>query len=251
MSETRKVFVAMPFSEELKDVYRDGIKRACHAVGAECERVDEQIFEEGILDRIYSQIDSADLVVGEMSDHNPNVYYEIGYAKGRRKKVLLIARTATDIPFDLRGYRHIIYEGRIEKLETALVENIKTLLDPTSDLGSEIGGRWLGTIWAEHPDPKFAESALEITFRWAGRVEGYGTISTGEQRIELRFDGDFNYERYLMVTYKSNTKAMMLFGAALLRLAGTGDELNGRYVGYGAVNDAFVYGRVNLKRQPR
>ena len=136
MSAARKVFVVMPFSKEFGDVYRYGIKPACEAAGAQCIRVDEQIFTEGILDHIYQQIDSADLVVGEMSLHNPNVDHEIGYAKGRRKKVLLIARNASDIPFDLRGYRHIIYDSRIELLEQTLADNIRELLDSTSDLGA-------------------------------------------------------------------------------------------------------------------
>jgi hypothetical protein len=252
MSAARRVFVAMPFTQEFRDVYQYGIKRACDAVGAECIRVDEQIFVDGILDRIYGEIDSADLVIGEMSLHNPNVYYEIGYAKGRRKKVLLLARTAEDIPFDLRPYRHVIYDGRIEKLEEMLARNIRELLDSTSDLGPrEIAGLWVGTVVAEHPNPKFAETLIEMEFRWAGRVEGLGSIRAGEHIIHLRFVGDFEHDRFLMLTYRGESKAIMQFGAALLRLDGVGDLLEGRYLGYGALHDAVVYGRLTLARQSR
>jgi hypothetical protein len=65
MTNTRPkpfVFVLMPFSEEFSDVYKLGIKAACRAAGAYCERVDEQVFEEAsIVERIYNQIDKADM----------------------------------------------------------------------------------------------------------------------------------------------------------------------------------------------
>ena len=74
------VFVLMPFAEQFDDVYQLGIKAACEEAGAYCERVDEQIFEEIILSRVYNQITKADLIVAEMTGRNPNVFYEVGYA---------------------------------------------------------------------------------------------------------------------------------------------------------------------------
>ena len=38
------VFVIMPFSSEWNDAYELGIQPACVAAGAECARIDEQIF---------------------------------------------------------------------------------------------------------------------------------------------------------------------------------------------------------------
>jgi len=73
-------FILMPFHEDFDDIYRLGIKDACTAAGAYCERVDEQTFHERILDRIYNQIAKADLVIADMTGRNPNVFYEVGYA---------------------------------------------------------------------------------------------------------------------------------------------------------------------------
>jgi hypothetical protein len=50
------VFVLMPFAKEFNDIYEFGIKTACQESGSYCERVDEQIFEGSILDRVYNQI---------------------------------------------------------------------------------------------------------------------------------------------------------------------------------------------------
>ena len=110
------VFVLMPFDREFDDVYQLGIKPACEKAGAYAERLDQQIFTESMLDRIYNQISKADVIVSDMSGRNPNVFYETGYAHALGKTVILLTKTADDIPFDLRHYKHIIYAGRISDL---------------------------------------------------------------------------------------------------------------------------------------
>jgi hypothetical protein len=55
-------FVLMPFDPAFDDIYKLGIKETAEKLGIRAERVDEQIFhKENILERIYSQIDAADL----------------------------------------------------------------------------------------------------------------------------------------------------------------------------------------------
>jgi hypothetical protein len=79
------VFVLMPFSDEFDDVYRSGIRPACETAGVHCERVDDQKFDETILERIYNQIQSAKIIVADMTGCNPNVFYEVGYAHPPQK----------------------------------------------------------------------------------------------------------------------------------------------------------------------
>src|SRR5918993_408765 len=112
--------VLMPFSEKFKDIYEVGIKQACKDAGATCERVDEQIFSENILEHTYSQIRRADIVIADMTGRNANVFYETGYAHALGKWVILITQDVDDIPFDLRPYPHIIYKGSISTLKNEL-----------------------------------------------------------------------------------------------------------------------------------
>src|SRR5256885_5608136 len=60
------VFVLMPFDSSFDDIYKFGIKGAADDVGAYAERVDEQLFVDGILDRIFNQISKADVIVADM-----------------------------------------------------------------------------------------------------------------------------------------------------------------------------------------
>jgi len=123
------VFVLMPFDSNFDDTYEFGIKAACQSAGAVCERVDEQVFDENILTRIYQQIEIADVIVAEMSGRNPNVFYETGYAHALSKRVILLTREADDIPFDMQHYQHIVYGGKIKDLKPQLEKKIKWCLD--------------------------------------------------------------------------------------------------------------------------
>lgn len=116
-------FVLMPFNAEYNDVYKFGIKEAATSLGIRAERVDEQKFTEGMLERIYRQIDYADIIIADMSGQNPNVFYEVGYAHAKNKICILLTKDANDIPFDLKHRRHIIYKS-ISELKGSLEEEL-------------------------------------------------------------------------------------------------------------------------------
>lgn len=115
----------MPFDKAFDDVYEFGISGACEDAGVYCERVDEQIFPGSMLDRIYNQISTADLLVADMTGRNPNVFYEVGYAHALGKNVILLTQQAEDIPFDLKHFPHVVYAGQIKSLREELAPRVK------------------------------------------------------------------------------------------------------------------------------
>ncbi len=134
MTETTQpkpfVFVLMPFAREFNDIYALGIKAACEESKAYSERVDEQIFTNSILDRIFNQIAKADIIVADMTERNPNVFYETGYAHALGKQVILLTQKVDDIPFDMKHYPHITYKKtNISKLKEDLIKRIKWLVE--------------------------------------------------------------------------------------------------------------------------
>src|SRR6267143_1751477 len=104
------VFVLMPFDPSFDDIYKFGIKGAADDAGAYAERIDEQIFTEGILDRVFNQINKADVVVADMTGRNQNVFHEVGYAHALGKIVLLLTQDSADMPFDLKHHQHTVYK---------------------------------------------------------------------------------------------------------------------------------------------
>lgn len=118
------VFVLIPFDPKFDDIYKFGIQGAATDAGAYAERVDEQIFMEGMLERIFNQISKADVVVADMTGRNPNVFYEVGYAHALDKIVLLLTQDSNDIPFDLKHRQHTVYGGKIDILRAELTKKL-------------------------------------------------------------------------------------------------------------------------------
>jgi hypothetical protein len=120
------VFVAMPFAPEFDDHFHYGIQQAVNAAGYLCERADLAAFTGDIIAWVKERIDSAHLLIADLSTANPNVYLEVGYAWGKGIPTVLLAREATELRFDVKGQRCIMYNS-IRKLETSLTSELKAL----------------------------------------------------------------------------------------------------------------------------
>jgi hypothetical protein len=105
------IFVAMPFGEEMEDTYIFGIQQPVHAAGYLCERVDMSSFTGDILSRIKERIETAALVIADLTGSNPNVYLEVGYAWGKGRPTLLLLRQGENLRFDVQGHRCLFYKN--------------------------------------------------------------------------------------------------------------------------------------------
>jgi hypothetical protein len=131
------VFVAMPFAPVFDDAYEAAIKPACEAAGAYAERVDDQIFQGNILQRMYNQIAKADLIVVDTTSRNVNVLYETGYAHALRKHVIVVTRGNGDVVFDPTHHPHIVYE-RLVDLRNELERKVRDVLETMEQRTSPI-----------------------------------------------------------------------------------------------------------------
>jgi hypothetical protein len=127
--EKKRVFVAMPFAEEFENVYEFGIYPAVRNCGFICERVDEVHFTGDILTRIREGIESASLVIADLTEARPNVYLEVGYAWGRKVPVICVARKGEKLHFDVTTHRCIFY-GRFSQFAKDLEELIRGIQVP-------------------------------------------------------------------------------------------------------------------------
>ena len=104
------VFVMMPFSEELRPVYEDHVRKVVEAEKATCLRADDLFGAGTIINDIWSCIRCSDVIIADCTGRNPNVFYEIGIAHTLGKPVILVSQDIGDVPFDLRHERIIIYK---------------------------------------------------------------------------------------------------------------------------------------------
>jgi hypothetical protein len=123
----RHAFVAMPFADSFQDVFYYGIAPPVRSLGLLCERMDQIRFAGDIIDRMKERIASSAVVIADLSESNPNVYLEVGYAWGLRIPCILLCNRQTDLKFDVRGQRCLFY-GSIRELEDCLKSELSALL---------------------------------------------------------------------------------------------------------------------------
>lgn len=158
-------FVIMPFSKDFDDVYNLGIKETAKERGVNAFRLDEQLFEEGMLERIYKEIQESDFIIADLSDKNPNVFYELGFAHALDKLCLLVTNNVDNIPFDLKHKRHIVYGTSINYLKKQLSSNIE---------------------WAVNEIQNRKNNPFKITLRTDGILNN--TSQTSEVILDLKID---------------------------------------------------------------
>ena len=121
-------FVVMPFATPIGGYYQDIYEPAIQRAGLRPVRADADIFGTGkIMDQIWSGINAAKVLVAELTDRNPNVFYELGLAHALKKPVVLVSSNENDVP------RVIYYNVRdpfwgqklIEKVAENIVSAIK------------------------------------------------------------------------------------------------------------------------------
>lgn len=108
------VFVGMPFSEDLVDVYRFAIQPAVESNGYRAWRADEVLSSGPIFCKLCGAIHRCTLALIDISTSNPNVMFELGMASALRKKVILIKNHKHSIPTDLTGFEYISYRNAYE-----------------------------------------------------------------------------------------------------------------------------------------
>jgi hypothetical protein len=102
------IFVVMSFASDMDPVF-DGIRDAAKSVGLTAQRVSDVQGDYRITDKIIEMIGSSRMVVVDLTHERPNVYFELGYARGIGKKIITTARTGTELHFDVKDWTCIFY----------------------------------------------------------------------------------------------------------------------------------------------
>ncbi len=126
--ERSTCFVVMPFGEPFDSYYRQIISPAIVSNKLVVVRGDDINHPGPIMEQIWNEISVSRLCVAELTGHNPNVMYELGLAHALGKPVVQIAQNATDLPFDLRHLRSVVYNTNKACWDKLLTNNLSEMI---------------------------------------------------------------------------------------------------------------------------
>ena len=129
-------FVMMPFGSWFDRYYHEIYVPAIKEAGLEPVRADELFSTGSVVEQIWEQITKAKVLIADLTDKNPNVFYELGLAHAAVKPVIFTAARIEDVPFDLRHLRVIVYETKepewAARLRKYVTEYLRTTIKEPS-----------------------------------------------------------------------------------------------------------------------
>ena len=126
----------MPFSntnstssQNWTSIYEKIIKPTVEKSGEfECER--SKATRGNIIKDIMNALNESDLVIADMTDHNPNVCYELGVRHGLKVGTILLAQKREFLNiFDLHNYGSHVYNWKTPSGKKKMVEKIEELIE--------------------------------------------------------------------------------------------------------------------------
>lgn len=134
----KKCFIACPIGTDDSKVRRNSdfllqsiIKPALES-DFEIQRSDLISSTNKITDEIIGGLTNSELVIVDLSTHNPNVFYELGYRHALERPTITMINKDENIPFDVSAYRTIYYSelyADVVNAKDQLKETIKTFTD--------------------------------------------------------------------------------------------------------------------------
>lgn len=110
----RDLFVIMPFSstkscteEQWTEIFENVFSPAAEAGKLSCSRA--RPGTGSLIKSIIERLRTSYIVLADITDANPNVFYELGVRHSLSKRTIIVAQAASHIPSDLRGYWSLIY----------------------------------------------------------------------------------------------------------------------------------------------
>ena len=115
---SNSVFIVMSFKKEYIDVY-DSYAAVCKDFGFKAVRTDQVTSLERITPRILDGIRHSAFVIADVTEKSLNVFYEIGFADGLGRPVIITAKEGTELPFDIKD-TPIVFWSTLNELKQKL-----------------------------------------------------------------------------------------------------------------------------------
>jgi hypothetical protein len=135
-------FVIQPFDHgPFDERYEDILDPAIRSCGLEPYRVDKDPHVSIPIDSIQAGILNAEMCIADITEDNPNVWFELGFAIASNKEILLICskERKTTFPFDVQHRTIITYSTSAPRDFQELQEKISLRIKAISEKRNKIG----------------------------------------------------------------------------------------------------------------
>lgn len=99
-----------PIRKRSDKLFRHIISPICSECGFNPIRIDQENQPGSITEGILQHLSNDDLVIADITDSNPNAFYEIGYRSALNKPAIHLMEKGSTIPFDVSSIRAINYD---------------------------------------------------------------------------------------------------------------------------------------------
>lgn len=134
----KKCFIVCPIGADGSDIRKRSdtlFKHVISPVCTECNfdpiRIDKENTNGSLTDEIISHICNDDLVIADITDSNPNAFYEIGYRAAISKPSIHLMSKDSSIPFDVSYIRTFEYDlsdlDSVDQIKERLIKTIKSI----------------------------------------------------------------------------------------------------------------------------
>lgn len=135
----KKCFVVTAIGETGTDtrynadnVLKHLINPICEELNIEVIRVDQESATGDITQSILNHLIQDDLVIADMTGHNPNAFYELGYRQALGLPLVPIISKDERLPFDVAGYRTVFYSLHVAEIDKSK-ESLKAMIQSFSN----------------------------------------------------------------------------------------------------------------------
>lgn len=111
-----------PTRERADNVYKYLIAPVCEELGYKPVRVDHVNAVDNINATIINYLKTAPMVIADMTDHNPNAFYELGFRQALELPLVPIIKVGGNLPFDVITTRTVFYDTDVSKIEESKID---------------------------------------------------------------------------------------------------------------------------------
>ena len=151
-------------------------------------RADEDSQPGMITDKLINDLNDSDLVIADLSELNPNAFYELGIRHASAKPTIHMASEGTKLPFDNLGHRAIFFDKTdwqsIENAKSALIEQCEEAMSEGFQASNPVTQAL--SVKAFRASPKTEEKMLGDIMGRLEAIETQVTIANTASRSPVK-----------------------------------------------------------------